>query len=104
MSRHDFETLARDMERVYGVAVFVEVIDAENGETVEIDSSDCGSLQYMIENLEDESGIEKIGDYSIVGFICCECGEILYRADWLDDDSLERHCCPICGFEFEINE
>lgn len=32
-------------------------------------------------------------------FICPECGEPIYEADWQDED-FER--CPICEFEWDI--
>lgn len=38
-------------------------------------------------------------DYTLIGYICPECGEVIYLDDYLDKD-MAVSMCPICEYEF----
>lgn len=36
-------------------------------------------------------------DNVIIGFICPNCGELVYSEDWIEEDTDNWTKCPICG-------
>ena len=39
-------------------------------------------------------------DYTVIGYICPECGEVIYLDDYSDKDMVVS-MCPICEYEFQ---
>lgn len=62
-------------------------------------------MYHLFENAanycEETYGVQVFEEGNVViGFICPECGELIYSEDWTDADTENWLRCPICGSFF----
>ena len=59
---------------------------------------DGNTIECRLTEMPDEV-LESL-DYTVIGYICPECGEVIYLDDYFDKDMAVSYC-PICEYEFQ---
>lgn len=89
------DNIALKLKEIYGANLIINVF-LEDGEAEEITTFDLGGA------LPDDNF-----NYEIAGFVCPECGELIYFCDFeeelLSSNNGEEIICPICENPLDIN-